>query len=946
MKRHHDSGAKKRKRREENKKLINKIPKLTSFFSSTAMPVCPHNVVTAAATNNVSDPSANINLVPTSAAATIEQTDSRSHDGTVIDDISLHDCTDTLPNVHDSDADNSNIGGDDLPSDNESSSNGDNDDDADNSNSGGDDLPSDNESSRNGDNDEGSLPSDDESSSNDDNDYDNSNDFGEEGSNEESLSNDGDSSDDDDEQKVCDTTVLLGDDPAEWPKHINDKERCSIVRKGPVQARGMVFPKNKDTGRRFNPSYYDVTLKNGDRICRSWLVYSKSKDCVFCFCCLLFGNGMSQISGDGYKDWKNLSGHLKDHQASKEHIKNTTSWRELTCRLKTNTAIDQVNQDLIEIETNRWKEVLKRLILIVNDLAERNLAFRGQSDKLFDAGNGNFLKHVQFVAKFDAVMAEHLRRIQSKEIKDGYLSNRIQNELISLLSKCTLDAIVKKVKQARYYSVIMDCTPDLSSQEQLSVVLRVVNCEASKGISINEHFVGFLNVRDTTGKGLFETFLGHLNTLGLDIHDCRGQSYDNGSNMQGKNVGVQTRVKEVNKKALCVPCGSHTLNLVINDAAKSSLLSIKFFSLLQQLYNLFSSSVQRWAILRDHVKDLTLKALSTTRWECRVDTVKAVRYQLPQIVKALNALEEHAKEKNEFEVSGRAALICREMLTWPFMVSVVVWYDLLYQVNKVSKTLQSPKVSIETLRKEVLGMTQYLQEYRDTGLSSAKADAREIAESLEVEMIWPEVRQRKKTKQFDYERGEETVSTEEERFNREFFLELINLTMTTMKDRFSLMERFYEIYGFLYSLKQMRISERTGKLEECCQRFEQTMDDIEARDLVREVKAAVRAFPRDISSPYEMLDYIYREDGLLLQYQNLSIALRLLLTLPVTVASGERSFSKLKLIKTYLRTTMSQDRLSDLGILSIEQDIRKSLDMEMESVITQFAEAKARKVKF
>ena len=95
-----------------------------------------------------------------------------------------------------------------------------------------------------------------------------------------------------------------------------------------------------------------------------------------------------------------------------------------------------------------------------------------------------------------------------------------------------------------------------------------------------------------------------------------------------------------------------------------------------------------------------------------------------------------------------------------------------------------------------------------------------------------------------------------------------------------------------------------------------------------------------------MLDYIYREDGLLLQYQNLSIALRLLLTLPVTVASGERSFSKLKLIKTYLRTTMSQDRLSDLGILSIEQDIRKSLDMEMESVITQFAEAKARKVKF
>lgn len=41
---------------------------------------------------------------------------------------------------------------------------------------------------------------------------------------------------------------------------------------------------------------------------------------------------------------------------------------------------------------------------------------------------------------------------------------------------------------------------------------------------------------------------------------------------------------------------------------------------------------------------------------------------------------------------------------------------------------------------------------------------------------------------------------------------------------------------------------------------------------------------------------------------------------------------------------MSQDRLSALGVLSIEHDIRKSLDME--GVITRFAEAKARKVKF
>ena len=47
-------------------------------------------------------------------------------------------------------------------------------------------------------------------------------------------------------------------------------------------------------------------------------------------------------------------------------------------------------------------------------------------------------------------------------------------------------------------------------------------------------------------------------------------------------------------------------------------------------------------------------------------------------------------------------------------------------------------------------------------------------------------------------------------------------------------------------------------------------------------------------------------------------ALFLFLTLPVTVATAERSFSKLKLIKNYLRNTMGQERLSGLSLLAIE----------------------------
>ncbi|ESO02949.1 hypothetical protein HELRODRAFT_81078, partial [Helobdella robusta] len=76
----------------------------------------------------------------------------------------------------------------------------------------------------------------------------------------------------------------------------------------------------------------------------------------------------------------------------------------------------------------------------------------------------------------------------------------------------------------------------------------------------------------------------------------------------------------------------------------------------------------------------------------------------------------------------------------------------------------------------------------------------------------------------------------------------------------------------------------------------------------------------------------------------LSVSLQLFLTICVSVASCERSFSKLKIIKNYLRSTMGQSRLSDLAILSIERDLAKKVDFD--EVINKFASLKARKGKF
>jgi len=64
----------------------------------------------------------------------------------------------------------------------------------------------------------------------------------------------------------------------------------------------------------------------------------------------------------------------------------------------------------------------------------------------------------------------------------------------------------------------------------------------------------------------------------------------------------------------------------------------------------------------------------------------------------------------------------------------------------------------------------------------------------------------------------------------------------------------------------------------------------------------------------------------------------------VTVATAERSFSKLKLIKNYLRNSMGQDRLSNISILNIERNVTNQVGLE--KMISTFADLKTRNKNF
>ncbi|CAG9783006.1 unnamed protein product [Diatraea saccharalis] len=104
--------------------------------------------------------------------------------------------------------------------------------------------------------------------------------------------------------------------------------------------------------------------------------------------------------------------------------------------------------------------------------------------------------------------------------------------------------------------------------------------------------------------------------------------------MKGKNVDVQKRILDTNPFAVYVPCGCHSYNLVLCDAAKSSVRSVTLFGVLQRLFTLFSASVHRWKILTDSLGLYAIKKLSDTCWEARISSVKAVRYQISAIYDA------------------------------------------------------------------------------------------------------------------------------------------------------------------------------------------------------------------------------------------------------------------------------------------------------------------------
>ncbi|KAK4883362.1 hypothetical protein RN001_006681 [Aquatica leii] len=382
--------------------------------------------------------------------------------------------------------------------------------------------------------------------------------------------------------------------------------------------------------------------------------------------------------------------------------------------------------------------------------------------------------------------------------------------------------------------------------------------------------------------------------------------------MKGNKSGVQAQVLKENPRVFYVPCGCHNLNLILSDVASVSVKAVSFFGVIQRIYTFLSSSNCRYDIAKKYLS-FTPKPLSATRWECRVESVKAIIFQIREFITVFGEIIDESKDA---KTKSEANSLLQEIKSYPFILSAVIWYELLVEVNRVSKILQRMDVQMDVAITLLDTLLCKLNTFRTNGYITSVQKAKKIAEENHIKTQFPKRRIKKIKKSFDYEGSDETLENDEEKFRVEYFL----LIVDNLSDK--------ELYKKCEDLQTVLSATNADS-------------DIDHTEMFEELKSLIPVIPDNHqSSLLSILKYL-QMTKLFLAYPNVYIAVRILLTLPVTVASAERSFSKLKLIKNYLRSSMCQERLLGLAMLAIEKEVGRELDTS--KTIDAFASAKARK---
>ena len=142
-----------------------------------------------------------------------------------------------------------------------------------------------------------------------------------------------------------------------------------------------------------------------------------------------------------------------------------------------------------------------------------------------------------------------------------------------------MNAILQDIKNVIFFSVILDCTSNISHKEEKSLTIPYVSdgVNAEEPVAVKKRFIEFFPVESTTGQDLCDVLVNELEKLELNVQNICGQSYDNGVNMKGIHSEVQKRLLNIIKRAFCTLRACHNYNLVVADMAKTCPDAVTFF---------------------------------------------------------------------------------------------------------------------------------------------------------------------------------------------------------------------------------------------------------------------------------------------------------------------------------------------------------------------------------
>lgn len=299
---------------------------------------------------------------------------------------------------------------------------------------------------------------------------------------------------------------------------------------------------------------------------------------------------------DGFSKWANGPERMTKHASSKLHnaaIKGLANYKGPTIALKMDMAHKKI------MESNRI--ALSKIFSTICLLGQQGLPLRGDGND----ENSNLIKFLK-------TRAEDVPELTNWLNSDGrykWITHEIQNEILSMLSNKIVQDLVDEVREADFFSILLDETPDCSSREQLSICVRIVSTK----FIVSEYFLGFYNVSHTTADALLEAVKDVFLRLQFDMSKLRGQCYDGASNMSGRHNGLQSKILAMEPRALYVHCNAHNLNLVVQDSISGVPWTRDNIGMAKDIIKFVRDSPKRLFEFKEKNTNTNLKAFNPTR---------------------------------------------------------------------------------------------------------------------------------------------------------------------------------------------------------------------------------------------------------------------------------------------------------------------------------------------